>query len=471
MLKLAVKTRPHLRLERIMAVIATINLGLVLFDWSYIPWRDFYLRNVPTLTRIYDKIKGIEPHRDTENYVIQVRNLAEQVALTGLDSPEVENILQTLRNSSKDIIDTNPFAIANKTGTLEKIKNRMRDRLKEKSAKQAFATFWSVDYLRAKGWTREYQFYQSRIEPLLLTNYFRQIGEHGDFIDWFWLIDLPFVSIFALEMLTRCYFIRRKYKYSWIEAFLWRWYDWFLLLPVMRWLRIIPVTIRLDKAQLINLYPVRKLVHQGVVANFAAELTEIVIVRVINQIQGSIRRGDLSKWVKQQQHADYIDINQVNEIETILQIFLQTFIYKVLPQIQPELIAILHHNINRAVQAAPIYQNLQNLPGISNLQNQLNEQLATQIANNLYQALLSSVEDPVSGQLANKLMERLTSSLAQEMQQQHVTSELQNLIFDFLEEVKINYIQRLSQEDIQTIIEQTRQLHNQSSNITTVVSK
>lgn len=471
MLKPAVKTRPHIRLERIMAVIATINLGLVLFDFSYIPWRDFYLKNVPNLTRVYDKIKGIEPHRDTNNYAAQVRNLAEQVAQTGLDSPEVEQMLQVLQDSSKDIIDTNPFAIANKTGNLEKIKNRIRDRLNQKSAKQAFATFWSVDYLRTKGWTTEYQFYQRRIEPLLLTNYFRQIGENGDFIDSFWLLDLPFVSIFTLEILTRCYFIRRKYKYSWIEAFLWRWYDWFLLLPVMRWLRIIPVTIRLDKAQLINLYPVRKLVHQGVVANFAEELTEIVIVRIINQIQASVRRGDLSKWVMKQQQTDYIDINQVNEIEAIWKIFLQAVIYKVLPQIQPELIAILHHNIDRAVQTAPIYRNLQNLPGVSNFQNQLNEQLATQIANNLYQALLSSVEDPVSGQLANQLMERFTSSLGQELQQQHVTSELQNLISDFLEEFKINYIQGLSQQDIQAIIEQTRQLQNQTGNVTTIVSK
>ena len=50
-----------------MAIAATVNLGLVLFDLSYVPWRDFYLRNFPGLIRVYDPIKGIEPHRETEN--------------------------------------------------------------------------------------------------------------------------------------------------------------------------------------------------------------------------------------------------------------------------------------------------------------------------------------------------------------------------------------------------------------------
>ena len=34
---------------------------------------------------------------------------------------------------------------------------------------------------------------------------------------------------------------------------------------------------------------------------------------------------------------------------------------------------------------------------------------------------------------------------------------------DFLEEVKLNYVQRLSQEDIDQIMEQTRQLRTQPS--------
>ena len=43
--------RQNLIFERLMAMIATVNLCLVLFDLSYVPWRDFYLRNLPQITQ------------------------------------------------------------------------------------------------------------------------------------------------------------------------------------------------------------------------------------------------------------------------------------------------------------------------------------------------------------------------------------------------------------------------------------
>lgn len=122
-----------------MAIAATVNLGLVLFDLSYVPWRDFYQREFPGLTQVYDPIKGIEPHRDTQKYLNTVNSLKEQVNQTGLQSPQTAKLLDELRRLSSEMIDTNPFEIANKTGTLEKIKNRMRDRLGQESSRQAFS--------------------------------------------------------------------------------------------------------------------------------------------------------------------------------------------------------------------------------------------------------------------------------------------------------------------------------------------
>ena len=45
-----------------MALLALVNLGFVLFDLSYVPFCNFYLRNLPRVTDVYDPIKGIEPH-------------------------------------------------------------------------------------------------------------------------------------------------------------------------------------------------------------------------------------------------------------------------------------------------------------------------------------------------------------------------------------------------------------------------
>jgi hypothetical protein len=462
----------NLWFERLMAIIATVNLCICLFDLSYIPWRDSYLRKIPEITKVYDKVKGIEPHRETENYLAKVKLLEEQVSQTGLKSQESATRLEELRGLSTEMIDGNPFAAVNKSGTLEKIKNRMRDRTSVKSAKQAFGTFWSQAYLTEKGWNQEIAFFNQKIQPLIATNYYRTIDENSEFTDNFWLIDLPFVIYFALELLTRTFYIRRRNPgFSLLEAVLWRWYDLFLLIPFLRWLRIIPVLVRLDKAHLLNLHSVRKQINQGVVANFAEELTEIVIVRLINQIQGSIKQGDLTRWLLQKENgSEYVDINNINEVEAIAGILIKAIVYQVIPKIQPEIVAILHHNIDGALNQSPIYRNLHNLPGVGQMQAQLSEQLSTQIATNLYKTLVSAVEDPVAAKLSSQLLERFTEALGAEMQKKQVLSEIQSLLFDFLEEVKINYVQRLSHEDIEQIIQQTRQMRSQAS-ITTVVSQ
>ena len=253
MTKLKTSQQKKLWFEKIMAIIATVNLVLVLFDLSYVPWRDFYFRRVPAITRLYDPIKGIEPHRDTKKYLEAVAGLEKQVTQTGLVSPQVKAKLADIRFLSQEMIETNPFASAGKSGTLEKIKNRMREHVRQKSAKAAFNTFWSQEYLSKNDWNQEIDFFNQKIRPGIAINYYRKIDENGGLLNNFWIIDLPFVILFATELLGRTFLIKRRYSHlSWLEAVLWRWYDLLLLIPIWQWLRIIPVTVRLDQAKLID---------------------------------------------------------------------------------------------------------------------------------------------------------------------------------------------------------------------------
>jgi hypothetical protein len=460
-----VSKQRYLWFEQIMAIIATINLGLVFFDLSYVPWRNFYYRNLRQITQLYDGIKGIEPHRETEKYLQVVAGLEQQVSKTGLQSPEVAKQLEEIRRLSDEMIETNPFAGANKSGTLERIKNRFRQQTNEESAKKAFRTFWSQEYLSKKGWNQEINFFNKEIQPLIAVNYFRHIGEDGDFIDLFWIIDLPFIVFFGVELAARGFLIKRSHNgFSWLDAILWRPYDLLLLLPFWRVLRVIPVLVRLDQAQLINLNHIRQQIHRGIIGNFAEELTEIVVVRVINKIQVSLKQGELIRWFTQKENLrPYIHVNNVNEVEAISAIFVKTIIYQVLPKVQPEIISLLQHNIESALKQSPLYSNLQLLPGVGQMQNQLSNQIATQVATNLYSAIVSAVEDPVSAELSSELVQSFSDALGGAMQKQHVTSELQELLSDLLEEVKLNYVQSFSQEDMEQILEQTRQLRKEAT--------
>jgi len=476
-----------------MAIAATVNLGLVLFDLSYVPWRDFYLRNFPgftlnfpgltplntpgstlsfpSLTSVYDPIKGIEPHRETEKYLKTVNALERQVSQTGLQSPQTQALLAELRHLSNDMIETNPFGLANKTGTLEKIKNRMRDRLGVESSRTAFNIFWSQAYLSQVGWLREIEFFNQRIRPLIATNYYRTIGENGEFTDEFWRIDIWFIAVFGIEFLVRTFFISRRHAgIRWLDAMLWRWYDIFLLipfelLPFLRWtwLRIIPVTIRLNQAELIDFDRVEKQINQGIVASLAEELTEVVVVRVINQIQGSIQRGDFTNWLFQSANRKpYIDINDINEVEAIAGLMVNLIVYQVLPQIQPDIIAILRHNIESVLNQSPLYRGAQNLPGLGNVPQELSEQLARSLAQNLYNAIVAAVEDPVGAKISSQLVQHFSAALGEQVQDKHTLERIRELLGDFLEEVKLNYVKRLAQEDVEQTMEQTRKLRQQA---------
>lgn len=451
--------RRNLWFERLMAIAAVVNLGLVLFDLSYIKGRGLYLRYLPSLTQVYDPIKGIEPHRETQQYLNTVNALKEQVSQTGLRSLNTENLLEKLRRLSVEMIENNPFEVASKTGTLEKIKNRMRDRVGKESSREAFGTFWSQAYLSTYGWQREISFFNRQIQPLIQTNYYRHVGENGEFIDYFWLIDLPFIILFSVEFLARTWTLRRRHaSFSWIDAIMWRWYDVFLLLPFWRWLRVISVLVRLDQAKLLNLHPVRQQIHRGVVANFAEELTEIVVVRVINQIQDSIRSGEVTRWLFQSdKRRSYIDINNINEMEAIASMMVQLVVYQVLPKIQPDIVAILRHNIESVISQSPMYRGVQNLPGLGNLPTELSDHLAIQVTQSVYNALVAAVEDPVGAKLSSQLVEHFSAALGSEMQKKHTLGEIQALLIDMLEEVKLNYVQRLAQEDVEQIIEETKQ--------------
>ncbi len=454
--------------ERFMALVALGNFSLVLFDISYVPWRDFYFRQLPVITRVYDPFKGIKPHRDTQKYLKTLEELKIQVVQTGLPSPQAAAKLQEINNLTAKMIDEDPFRVASKSGTLEKIKDRMRDRIPnpQESAKQSFRTFWSQDHLNKQGWQPEITWFDAKIKPLIATNYYRTIGENGEFTDNFWLLDLPFIAIFAIEFLARTYFISRRHRsVTWRAAMLWRWYDIFLILPFWRLLRVLPVTIRIHQAKMPDLQPIRTQISRGFVANFAQELTEVVVIQLINQMQQSITTGELARQLFQSPKQRYLDINNINEIEAIATRLVQVTVYKVLPQLQPDLEALLRYNIELFLKQSPLYQGFQQVPGLGNLPAQLAEQLVAELSKlvtlgpqDAYEAFKIASEDPVGTKLSSQLVQHFGQALGAELQQQQTWKEIQLLLCDFLEEFKINYIQRLSEEDFEKILEQAKEL-------------
>lgn len=460
-----------LALDRLMAFAALVNLSLVLFNITYIPFRDFYLQRLPQITTLYDPIKGIEPYRDTQQYLETVDQIEQQLAQSGPEGAELQKLLEQIRDQSEAMVNENPFELANKTGTLEKIKNRMREHMDNESARGSFREFWSTEHLENNLWTREIEFFNEDIRPLMETNYYRPFGESGDFVDYFVAIDFPFVLLFGLDYLVRTFYLsRRRQGTSWRDTLLWRWYDLFFFLPFWRILRIIPITLRLHQVRWINLTRIQTQINRFLAENLAGDMTEIVLVQSVGLAQDAIEQGVIEQWLLNPE-SDVVEINEVNELEELILQAVKITIYKVLPQLTPDLENVIRHAIVEALSDLPLYRQAQQLPGMMTLPNAIAQQVTKQLTQTSQSTLTKVLNDQKGRDIFNQLGEHFTDALRGELQDQETLEEIQSLLTDFLEETKLTILQRLeakSGEGAAAEVEHLRQVTYESGRLPSV---
>ena len=217
---------------------------------------------------------------------------------------------------------------------------------------------------------------------------------------------------------------------------------------------------RLNQSNLPILEPLRKRINRMFVTNFAIELTEVVVIRIIDQMQNLIQEGTISNWLLQSNpNRPYIDINDVDEVQAISQRLISVVLYQVLPKIKSELDTLLHHSITSALNQSPAYQGFQKLPGIGDIPNQVAQQIVAEVSKNAYGALTNALEDPVGAELTQKLVQNFIKTLRSEIQQDQTVEEIQSLTTTLLEEVKINYVKRLATEDLEQLQQKPYQIY------------
>ncbi|MDG2617820.1 hypothetical protein P7L53_16390 [Thermoleptolyngbya sichuanensis XZ-Cy5] len=453
------QSRPLVRwLDRAMALVVLLNLLLVLVDTSYIPLRDYYLRFFPQFTAWYgETYKGIEPHRVTEGYLEQAAKLWD----ADLGSPESEALLRNLRDRSDELIDENPFNLAGKTGQLERLKHRMRRFVGTDSSRQAFRTFWSRAYLEQIGEDRAIAFFDREIEPLLQRNYYRGVDENGRPIDRFWRIDLWFMGLFAVDLGLRLWHLYHRYRRTnWFDVILWRWYDLLLFLPIWRWLRVIPTVVRLDQSGLLPMRSLQSRVSLAIASYFAVQLTEVVVLRVIEQAQDFLRQGGLTKLLlNPDTRMRYVDVTGVNEVEEIARQITHLTVHQVLPALRPDIEALLHYTLISVLEQSPVYRGLSRMPGINALPHQMSERLVSNATQTAYGSLVTALDDSKGLELTRNLVDRAGKTLRQQLREDDTSRELENLLADLLEEIKISYVRQISEQDIEALRDNNRHLY------------
>ena len=443
--------------SRIVALIALINFVLVSFNLSYLPLRDIYFHHAPWLVRIYDPVKGIEPHPDTETYLRTSDRLIGKIEKGQAVDPV---LLASLRQQSIYLIEENPFLASSKQAIFAKLKHRMEYRLQTRSAKRAFNRFWSQEYLSQTNALEELAFFNDKIKPLLEVNYYRRTDANGMYIDRFWRIDIWFIIFFGIEYLARTSIVARKDKRSWLDALLRYWYDALMCLPFWRWLRIIPVTVRLHKTKLFNLEGILKQITHEPAAYLSQRASMFTIVRLLNQSQEIISSGAIADTLLS---SEGIKVGDSDKIDKIVDRLISLTIFQVLPQVQPDLEDLLRYSLKEALQESELYQTVRGIPGLDNLPTGAIEQLADYLAQATYDVLSNSYTDAEGKILFNRLSKNFSDVLGRQIQNQATQSEIQILLSDLLEEWKLNYIKNAQQRDPEQTLAEAEQIEAETN--------
>jgi hypothetical protein len=215
----------------------------------------------------------------------------------------------------------------------------------------------------------------------------------------------------------------------------------------------------LDQAKLLNFNNIKGQAVQGFVAIIAEDMTEVIIIRIISQIQDLVRQGQIRKILDNAKTTRYIDINNRNEIVEIVRIVSQVLVKKVLPKLQPDVQNFVLYNLESSLNQAVGYQQLQRLPGMKAMQGQMMEGMV----DNIYQQVLRVLEELLKSdsefdRLLENIVTKLGHELSDELKKHNNLEKVEKLLIEFFEEFKINYIQKLSSTDIERILDETRTL-------------
>jgi hypothetical protein len=285
---------------------ALINLNLILFDVTYLWLRPLYFRWVPPVVEIYDVVKGIEPHPLTSRFLEEVDTTR---ALLAADphSPELEEHVAELRRLSLRILRENPFERTGQGHSLDLIKQAVArntgystaDLADDELLPQIADDLWPSDPtdLRFR--------LQQQVPPVRFAfevNYYREYDRSGRLVDYFWIVDLPFLVLFWVEFLVRWGLALRRGAYArWFFFPIFNWYDVLGLIPIayfrpFRLLRAVSLYMRLRRS---GLSSVGRDVFSRTAAYFSniitEEVSDRVALRILSELHEEISAGTHSR--------------------------------------------------------------------------------------------------------------------------------------------------------------------------------
>lgn len=472
--------------DQFVALWAVLNLVWVVVDLTYVPLRPFWLQRtlhpipsvpvavplplLPDITPWMDQLKGIEPHRETQTLIQefqQTDRLMKGHQPGSLLTVQQKKSLGHLVTLSHQMIDTDPFQSTAGSGTLEKIKNRLRGRADLDSSKESVSLLLSDPWLRTHSWEGERKFWTNEVLPLVARNYWRSIDQNGQPTDHFWRTDLLlFQSVFLLDILLQTIRLRRKLPgLSWRDAFLRRWMDLPFFLPFWRWLRLFPVLERLQKAGWINLEPLRVVVSRGVVALLALELFEVLALQIMDGLQQQVRSKRWPSRLRALRSHQTVISQEERELVELVRLWAPLLLVQVAPRLAPELQGVLGHALQTSLQRTLVPAPLRQLQPLLGVEQGFSRQLAQGVVESLLDLSRGAGSqlgrrDDEQLRLLQHVIDRFWEELALVLEEGPALERSQDLVCTAIERVKRTYISQISRSGVAGLIDELDQIMN-----------
>jgi hypothetical protein len=251
----------------------------------------------------------------------------------------------------------------------------------------------------------------------------RRLGPDGEQVDRFWLVDLPFLLVFAVELFARwgAAVRRRSFARWWLYPLV-HWYDVLGIVPaqqfrVFRLFRLVSIYLRLRRSHVVSVGD--DVVSRGVAwlaDAVSEEVTDRVTVRVLDLAQREVAAGALSQVTRQAllPRRDEVRRHVVERLATVLSD----------PELHERLGSFLRLNLDAAVASSPA---LRRVP--------------------LPDAVLAPLVRTVGEAVYDAIVETLTASLA--------TEEGRRALDAVVDEVMEAFTDTLGHGEVERLIEAT----------------
>ena len=264
---------------------------------------------------------------------------------------------------------------------------------------EAFFSFWSYDPVELP---RRFDTFDEKIRPIMAPNYFREYNpDNLKFTDWSWLIDLPFLLLFATEFFVRWGLAVRRNTYrAWYLFPVFNWYDALGLIPyfrLFRLFRVISIYLRLHRSDMTTIgQDVVSRTVKYVVRVIAEEITDLVTLRILDATQAKVRGGVYTE-IFNQGLAEQRDVLRDGVVDTLRDVAADG-------ELREKVREFLRLNLNQSVESAPA---LRGVP----LPDPVLRRLVGGVGDAIFDSLVRTVADTLHEERGRELLESIVDRI------------------------------------------------------------